>query len=210
MERIQNVALPKPIMDRLRDDSSANPCPDCGLMVYPRQVTMGGKVHFVPRPCPCQEDKEKQRRTNEQRAVRMEAQSRNTYSWLGSAWSDVALREKTFATFDARKQAEAYEEAQAFTKDPQGTLVFHGTYGTGKTHLLAAICNELLSRHGKASLFVTAPKLFAAIGGRIAEDVALRLLAIVRGRNPRAIRWVHHSSIVQHVKCAGMQTETRV
>ena len=29
---------------------------------------------------------------------------------------------------------------------PQGTLVLYGSYGTGKTHLLAAIANAVASR----------------------------------------------------------------
>ncbi len=183
MERIGDIsALPKSLLDRLPSEPSVSTCPDCGLVVYPRQITVGGETRFAPRRCPCQEVKDRQRRADEQRAVLIDAQSRNTYSWLGSQWADIALREKTFATFDTSKQEEAYEEARSFVDDLQGVLILHGTYGTGKTHLLAAVCNELLSKHGKASLFTTAPKLFAAVGQRIAEN------ADYHGLLERAIR----------------------
>jgi DNA replication protein DnaC len=173
-------------MQRLPSEPTANVCPDCGLAVYPRQVTVGGQVRYVPRRCPCQEGKEKQRRTDEQRAVLLEAQSRNTYSWLGSAWSDIALREKTFANFDASRQAVAYEAAQLFVEDLEGVLILDGAYGTGKTHILAAICNELLNKYGKGSLFVTSPKLFAAIGQRISENADYQTL-IKRAVNTRLL-----------------------
>lgn len=177
MEKIQNIqALPKRLMERLSSEPTAHICSSCGIMVYPSQITIGGQIRFVPRRCPCEGAKERQRIAAEQHAVRVDAQSRNTYSWLGSDWSDIALREKTFANFDASKQTEAYESTRMFAEDPMGTLVLHGTFGTGKTHLLTAICNELLSKYGKASLFVTAPKLFAAIGNRIAENADYQTL----------------------------------
>jgi DNA replication protein DnaC len=46
----------------------------------------------------------------------------------------------------------------------------YGSFGTGKTHLLAAVCNAiLLYAPPITSLFTTAPKLFNAIQERIQE-----------------------------------------
>jgi DNA replication protein DnaC len=52
----------------------------------------------------------------------------------------------------------AYENAAAFAQNPEGWLLLEGTYGTGKTHLAAAIGNERLA-WGEAVLFITAPDL---------------------------------------------------
>jgi DNA replication protein DnaC len=53
---------------------------------------------------------------------------------------------------------EAFKAAQQFAEAPQGWLVFLGVYGSGKTHLAAAIANRLLER-GHAVLFVVVPDL---------------------------------------------------
>ncbi len=62
------------------------------------------------------------------------------------------LHERTFASFSLRKDEnlppadlksleEAFNAALQFAKNPQGWIVFNGTYGCGKTHLAAAIGN---------------------------------------------------------------------
>jgi DNA replication protein DnaC len=52
----------------------------------------------------------------------------------------------------------AFEKARAYSEEPQGWLIFKGSYGCGKTHLAAAIANEQVSR-GKPALFVIVPDL---------------------------------------------------
>jgi len=60
---------------------------------------------------------------------------------------------QTFDTFDQRRPEseqtatvrQAYQAAIAFAKNPQGWLVLHGSKGTGKSHLAAAIANHLES-----------------------------------------------------------------
>lgn len=52
----------------------------------------------------------------------------------------------------------AYERAQEFAEHPQGWLVLRGGYGSGKTHLAAAIANAQIEA-GKSVLFMTVPDL---------------------------------------------------
>jgi DNA replication protein DnaC len=79
------------------------------------------------------------------------------------------LHRKTFATFDLRKgeglPAEHVESlkrtmdaAQEFAQRPDGWLVLTGTYGSGKTHLAAAIAN-FRAELGHLPLFVVVPDL---------------------------------------------------
>jgi DNA replication protein DnaC len=62
------------------------------------------------------------------------------------------LHNRTFANFDLRKNEQieaeplrslekAFNAAREFAENPRGWLVILGTYGTGKTHLAAAIAN---------------------------------------------------------------------
>jgi DNA replication protein DnaC len=77
------------------------------------------------------------------------------------AWSALdAFRDKTIETFDHRIPGaeKAYRAAVVFAKDPTSWLVLVGTYGSGKTHLAAAIANQAL-RQGNPVLFEVVPDL---------------------------------------------------
>ncbi len=113
--------------------------------------------------CACQRAEEERLRAKEEarkrRAVEME-QVHATYGWLGYGLSDTILVEKTFKTFDVLRQRDAYQATLSFVDLMTGTFILHGSYGTGKTHLLAALTNELRIR-GTRCRFCTAPRLFA-------------------------------------------------
>jgi DNA replication protein DnaC len=95
--------------------------------------------------------------------------------WMGAKWVDPCVVEemcrKTFDSYDVFCQPEAFEKALAFAHQPKGNLLFYGDFGTGKTHLEAAICNYLREvghdlpdgKHQRmTSLFVSAPQFFMA------------------------------------------------
>lgn len=79
-----------------------------------------------------------------------------------------AMLEKEVEQFEVNRKywRNAKERSIAFAKDPQGTLLFYGTCGLGKTHLLASICNALRER-GISSLFVVTPVFFSAFYDRM-------------------------------------------
>jgi len=58
----------------------------------------------------------------------------------------------------------AAERSYTFALNPRGWLLFKGNYGTGKTHLAAAIGNYWLSR-GEPVLFITTPDLLDHLRG---------------------------------------------
>jgi DNA replication protein DnaC len=59
---------------------------------------------------------------------------------------------------DQRTLEEAFKSAQSFADDPEGWIIFTGTYGCGKTHLAAAIANYRASQ-GYPVMFVVVPDL---------------------------------------------------
>jgi DNA replication protein DnaC len=76
---------------------------------------------------------------------------------------------QTFGQFNLRKREnlpasgqrtleEAFKSAQSFAEEPEGWIVFTGTYGCGKTHLAAAIANYRASQ-GYPVMFVVVPDL---------------------------------------------------
>jgi len=120
--------------------------------------------------CPCQEAAKKREEKDKLYLEWVKAQSKHAYSWLGSQWSDLTLQGKTFDNFKSEMQPEAYETALLYAANPSGVLALYGTFGTGKTHLLAAIANEALAKHGITSLFATAPDMFSAMQQRISQN----------------------------------------
>jgi len=69
----------------------------------------------------------------------------------------AAMRDKTFATFNPFVPGlrEVVPPVRTYARKPDGWLTLLGPYGTGKTHLAAAIANEALNREE--------PVLFAAV-----------------------------------------------
>lgn len=102
-------------------------------------------------------------------SCRMEYVSRNKSDQLYSFSNLGSLRQLTFDTFMPRGRLglapqlaaslqQAYNSARHFAETRQGWLLLTGTYGSGKTHLAAAIANETIKQN-ISTLFLTVPDL---------------------------------------------------
>lgn len=140
-------------------------CPICGT-IAPREIKPG---LYLRRPCPCEVRARERREVEAIRTQLQATQAVQTFIWIGSEWADVSLEEQTFASFERGRQPNAFDQAQAFSQSPCGTLALTGSYGTGKTHLLAAIANAH-RQSGRSSLYVSAVTLFEVIQERIHHD----------------------------------------
>lgn len=161
--------VPKGLIERFMTlpqsaDEVTGECEACGEVIVPKRLQMNGETRYSKGKCPCQEQAERRAMFEQQRAAILANQSRNIYAWLGGTFTDSSLKSKTFENFDQSRQQVAYEAAKTFAADPYGVLILHGSYGTGKTHLLAAVCNAAL-RNPKptTSLFTTSASLFNAL-----------------------------------------------
>jgi DNA replication protein DnaC len=135
--------------------------------LMPEPVELDGVVHYMQHRCDCEMKRERQEREERERQEMLKNAHKQTYTWLGSQWSDLPLQKKTFDNFDASRQPMAYKVTKAYATKPKGTLILYGSYGSGKTHLLAALCNETLLKYGVHNLFTTSPKLFGSVQQRI-------------------------------------------
>ncbi|MBC7258280.1 MAG: ATP-binding protein [Chloroflexi bacterium] len=138
---------------RPTERSDEDVCPICGgtgLLLPDLPVDHPDFGHAVP--CQCALRKLEERRQEHLRK-----------------WSDLgALSHMTFENFtpggrqhtpaQQRNLQMAYERARAFAENPQGWLVFRGGFGSGKTHLAAAIANYRLAL-GEAVVFAVVPDL---------------------------------------------------
>jgi DNA replication protein DnaC len=128
-------------------------CPIChGYGFFVRDVPFGDPDFGKAQPCPCTQAQRQNQRKRQMNA-------------LGSM---LLLERMTFASFhpegvglagELRKTVRAaYEAAQRFASNPQGWMLFSGGYGVGKTHLAAAIGNEVIRNDGEA-MFILTPDL---------------------------------------------------
>lgn len=136
----------------MRVNSSAELCAYCrGAGYYLLDVPYGHPDFGQLMTCHCRAaEKQQQRR---QRLLEM--------SNLGP------FQHKTFENFDARVAGvgRAYTRALHFARHPQGWLILMGNYGCGKTHLAAAIANEVLQQHMFTVLFAVVPDLLDHLRG---------------------------------------------
>lgn len=195
MQHITNVSafrLPQNVFERWVSEGKASrdaeavtyQCDRCGY-VHPTRYPNG----FVRKPCQCEK---RERETDELQQIRLEIwqeqqktlkqQCARCFTWLPA---DLCgrLAERAFDHFAVEFQTDAYTVAWNFVQSPQGNLLFLGDCGTGKTHLAAAICNELCSRLIPCR-FMTAQGLFDSIQMCIDEDSSYQPLLDQAARAP--------------------------
>lgn len=128
-------------------------CPICKGLGYVRlDVPVGHPLFGKLFPCTC---RLKELETRQERTLRalsnLEVLSRFTFDTFHPDGRGLSPDRQ-------RNLRHAYDAARAFALDPKGWLLLMGGYGSGKTHLAAAIANEVLKR-GIVPLFVTVPDL---------------------------------------------------
>ena len=170
MQKLSTIPIISNLVRRVASTDPATKtwtCPHCG--VIPPNELHQAPGYYLRRSCPCEErQREKQTVTSDQAKRQMSNQER-VYTWVGREWADVALVDKTFATFARTWQPKAFDTASAFAQQPRGILALSGNYGVGKTHLLAAIANTCY-RAEKPCLYVSAVTLFEVLQERIQQN----------------------------------------
>lgn len=141
---LSKIAIPRATGRASTGTSSSNVCPTCGGAGWLRlEVDIDDPRFGQTIPCACKA---------------REIEEKKMHALLERS-NLKALRDKTFQTFFAHDyQQNAYNRARDFADHPEGWLVLLGSFGTGKTHLAAAIGNRRLEL-GEPAVFVVAPDL---------------------------------------------------
>jgi DNA replication protein DnaC len=164
MTNLTNIFPSDPIPPFFRTAEEARwACQTCG-MIEPHYSKHNGL--WLKASCNCLILAARKREADAERHRLEIAILKSTFEWLGPEWSDRPLAMKTFENFKSDLQVEGYAAAEMFVQVMEGSLILHGVFGTGKTHLLASVCNRLRAL-GKESRFTTAPNLFGAIQERM-------------------------------------------
>lgn len=152
-------------------DKALTKCDVCGV-IEPLAVEQG----WIRRECACERDARYELRdilaNRENARLASEEQAREAgvdrcYTWLGADYSEFGMDLLTFDVYNAYTAIlrAAKDRAEMFSYEPIGTLIFHGPWGVGKSHLASAILN-VLRAEGKTGLFTTGPNLYNAIQAR--------------------------------------------
>ncbi len=128
-------------------------CPICGGIGWVTEDVPVGHPNFGKMfRCSCRSDEQKlQQLEHLRRLSNMQHLERMTFgSFLPEGHGLNELQRKSLRL--------AYTRSKSFADKPEGWLLLRGGYGCGKTHLAAAIANELLSRR-QPVLFINVPDL---------------------------------------------------
>jgi DNA replication protein DnaC len=128
-------------------------CPICGGSGYLREDVPVGHPRFGKiMPCQCLQSQLEAQHLASLRAVsNLDALARYTF--------DNFMPDGVALTDEKRTNLrKVYQAARDFAEEPRGWLVLLGGYGSGKTHLAAAIANQQVTRE-QPVLFVVVPDL---------------------------------------------------
>ncbi len=141
-------------------------CPIChGYGYYVKDVPVGHPEFGKALLCQCALPRVQARRKRQMNALgSMELLERMTFQAFHP--EGVGLTPERRKTIRA-----AYEAARGFAASPRGWLLLSGGYGVGKTHLAAAIGNEVIRTGGEA-LFILAPDLLDHLRATYAPNSA--------------------------------------
>ena len=163
------------------------PCEFCGLPRYTRGFWLGSRVKWNfkgPEPCECPEavakrEKEKAEEEARKKAEREEAEARymrqRVAEVIGNSGMGARFLRRTFDTFQVTEDnqralricaqyADTFrDKLPSYNRDPgRNGLFIAGPKGTGKTHLAAAIANQLMEA-GTAVICMTMMDLLERI-----------------------------------------------
>lgn len=159
-------------------------CPDCGRKVNPIAIEVFGQPRYIPAKCECAFEREAQEESRRKEAERQERIQRVfDLAELGPRFSEC-----TFEKWTQRKGVErCYQLASEYAENfgehygrGEGLLLM-GEPGNGKTHLAAAIVNQLVPK-GKTCVFRSVPALLKKLqetyrdGSKVTESEVLAIL----------------------------------
>ena len=142
---LSRMPIPRATAGANTATSSSSRCPTCGGAGWLRlEVDLDDPRFGQTVPCACKA------REIEEKKMRGLLERSNLQ----------ALQDKTFATLrpQGEHQQNVFDRAREFAEHPEGWFVLLGSFGTGKTHLAAAIGNRRLEL-GHPAIFIVVPDL---------------------------------------------------
>ena len=145
------------------------PCLDCGLNTEIKYMRVFGEDRKISKFCPACVDKMNQAELKEKQEREARAKQASLEKMFNQTELGKRFHSSTFETYevtarnqDAVVKAREYVANWADNKRQGKGIVFAGSTGTGKSHLMAAITHELYGA-GVAVIYKSTPELLAKI-----------------------------------------------
>ena len=168
-------------MDKINNEE-LQVCKYCGKQYtwFEKEFLQGKKIKVQVPTCNCRELEEKRKKAEKEAIRKKEILARKFENSLITPF----FKEKTFDKLQKNKQYSIlYKYAKEFSADKHNKgLLLTGSVGTGKTTMLAAVCNDLLAR-GFNCLFITFSSLldkFSQYSYENAGDISTLLNWLVK------------------------------
>lgn len=153
------------------DETKNKKCPYCGKELQYRILVVQGRISQFGylEECNCEGYLQEQKRKEQEELLKMqkEAELKQIERLFIASNLGRRFRDRTFESFEREANPKAYDIAldyaqnfETYKRRGQG-LVFIGEFGTGKTHLAAAIANYLIQRK--------VPVVFGTLAGLLRE-----------------------------------------
>lgn len=167
---VLNQVIEDLVQTSTTDSQSKHICPYCHKEVPKLKLEILGKVRIIQPVCQCEADKEMEIiKAAEERQRKQEIARLFSIHELGERF-----KEANFRTFEERLGSEkclriAKQYVNEFDSWEGESLMFWGEPGNGKSHLSAAISNELTNK-GKQVVFISMPDLLDKIRATFNRD----------------------------------------
>lgn len=179
LENVFNIFPSKEIgeiqADEYVDDRGLPYCKNCKTERFFEFEVDGEKTIIRRCRCKCQEEKLKKELQNEERQKNLERfKERQKLSMLGKKYLDARFDTATITN----SNKEAYSKCSNYVKNSKVMaqqnlgLYIYGENSSGKSHLLACICNELVAQ-GYSCIYTSVPRMLAEIQNSYSDNAAM-------------------------------------
>lgn len=144
-----------PELPKLPDEMTGadSTCPSCGGVGFRiLDVPVGHPDFGKAVPCACKEEERVWRRLESYRSVS------HINDFAHFSFENFDPKREGLSLPQQRELATVWKQCRAYVAEPKGWLLLTGSYGTGKTHLAAAIANGRLEA-GHPAVFIVLPDL---------------------------------------------------
>lgn len=163
--------------DEYTDEKGFPYCKKCNTKRFFLYDYGNGTVAVVRVKCKCQQEEDKVREKEETRLKNLaKFRDGQKCSMLGKKYLDARFSNAEITEHNKS----AYEKCQNYTKNSGEMLseniglYLYGDNSSGKSHLLACMCNELVAQ-GYNCIYTSVPRMIAEIQSSYSDDTAMGL-----------------------------------
>lgn len=172
IEKIFNIPSLMPLNEDEYEENGLPYCKKCKTARFVDFTTSDGERHLIRTNCDCLEQEMKEKKRKEMIEKRFIAfKERQKLTMMGEKYLNARFNDAIIT----KNNQKAYKSAENYVKKSQEVLknniglYIYGDNSSGKTYLIACICNALVEQ-GYSCIFTSIPRLLAEINRKTREN----------------------------------------